>query len=149
MYVAVANTTGPPAAVHHDDPSAAQMDTWAEWNIDLKESHDASVNLVSVKKMYLGVGDRNNPQAGGAGEMYFDDIRLYRPRCVPDMVTLSEADFNSDCVVDFRDPEIMVGDWLAGDPGLAADLNADDTVDFNDCAALADRWLEEQYWPQP
>jgi hypothetical protein len=43
----------------------------------------------------------------------------------------------------------MVGDWLAGDPGLAGDLNVDDTVDFKDYALLADQWLEEQLWPQP
>jgi hypothetical protein len=42
----------------------------------------------------------------------------------------------------------MVGDWLAGDPGLAADLNTDDTVDFKDYAVLADQWLEEQIWPE-
>jgi hypothetical protein len=149
MYVAVANSTGPPAVVYHDNPDAAQMDTWSEWNIDLKEFQDKGVNLADVNSIALGFGDRNNPQAGGSGKMYFDDIRLYRSRCVPDEVTLSAADLNSDCVVDFRDLEIMVGDWLAGDPGLAGDLNTDDAVDFKDYAVLADQWLEEQMWPQP
>jgi hypothetical protein len=69
---------------------------------------------------------------------------LYQPGCVPDELTRAEADLNSDCVVDYRDLEIMAGDWLAGDPGLAADLNVDDTVDFKDYAVLADQWLEEQ-----
>jgi hypothetical protein len=147
MYVAVANSTGPPAVVYHDNPDAAQMDTWSEWNIDLKEFQDKGVNLADVNSIALGFGDRNNPQAGGSGKMYFDDIRLYRSRCVPDEVTLSAADLNSDCVVDFRDLEIMVGDWLAGDPGLAGDLNADETVDFKDYVVLADQWLEEQSWP--
>ncbi|MGD8499566.1 MAG: carbohydrate binding domain-containing protein [Phycisphaerales bacterium] len=149
MYVAIANSSGTPAVVYHDDPDAAQMDTWTEWNIDLKEFQDKGVNLADVDSIALGFGDRNNPQAGGAGKMYFDDVRLYRSRCVPDEVTLSEADLNSDCVVDYRDLEIMAGDWLAGDPGLAGDLNADDTVDFKDYAVLADQWLEELLWPQP
>jgi hypothetical protein len=106
------------------------------------------INLTDVNSVAIGFGDRNNPQVGGAGKMYFDDIRLYRPRCVPDKVTLSQADLNSDCVVDYRDLEIMVGDWLAGDPGLAGDLNVDDKVDFKDYAVLADQWLEEQIWPE-
>jgi YD repeat-containing protein len=148
MYVAVANSTGAPAVVYHDDPDAAQMDTWTEWNIDLKEFQDKGINLTDVDSIALGFGNRNNPQAGGAGKMYFDDIRLYRPRCVPDKVTLSQADLNSDCAVDYRDLEIMVGDWLADDPGLAADLDTDDTVDFKDYAVLADQWLEEQVWPE-
>jgi hypothetical protein len=154
MYVAIANSTSAPAVVYHDDPDAAQIDTWTEWNIDLKEFQDKGINLTDVDSVAIGFGDRNNPQAGGSGKMYFDDFRLYRPRCVPDEVTLfpdevtlSVADLNSDCVVDCRDLEIMVGDWLAGDPGLVADLNVDDTVDFKDFAVLAGSWLEEQVWP--
>jgi hypothetical protein len=147
MYVAVANSTGTPAVVYHDNPNAAQADTWTEWNIDLKEFQDKGINLTDVDSIAIGFGNRNNPQAGGAGKMYFDDIRLYRSRCVPDKLTLVEADLNSDCVVDYGDLEIMAGDWLAGDPGLAGDLNADETVDFKDYVVLADQWLEEQSWP--
>jgi hypothetical protein len=40
---------------------------------------DQGVNLANVNTIGLGLGDRNNPQAGGSGTMYFDDIRLYRP----------------------------------------------------------------------
>jgi hypothetical protein len=148
MYVAVANSTGQPAVVYHDDPSAAQVDTWTEWNIDLKDFAEQDVNLADVNSIALGFGNRNNPQAGGAGKMYFDDFRLYRPRCVPDEVTLSQADLNSDCVVDYRDLEIMVGDWLTDVPGSAADFNGGDVVDFKDYAVLADQWLEEQIWPE-
>jgi len=148
MYVAVANSAGQPAVVYHDDPAAAQIDTWTEWNIDLKDFADQGINLKDVDSVAIGFGDRSNPQAGGAGKMYFDDIRLYRPRCVPDKVALSAADLNSDCVVDMADIEMMAADWLAVDPALAADLNADSSVDFKDYAALADQWLEEQLWPE-
>jgi hypothetical protein len=145
MYVAIANNTGPPAVVYHDNQNAAQIDTWTEWNIDL--NNFAGINLTDVNSIAIGFGDRNNPQAGGLGKVYFDDIRLYRPRCIPDKVTLSQADLNSDCVVDFRDLEIMADDWLESTAGLAADLNADSTVDFKDYAVLADQWLDEQLWP--
>jgi len=42
----------------------------------------AGVDLTSVLKMCIGVGDRDNPQPGGAGLIYIDDIRLYRPESV-------------------------------------------------------------------
>jgi hypothetical protein len=149
MYVAIANNTGPPAVVYHDDQNAAQIDTWTEWNINLNDF--AGINLADVNSIAIGFGDRNSPQAGGSGKMYFDDIALYRSRCVPDKVTLSEADLNSDCVVDFRDLEIMTGNWLTVEPDpaveLEADLNSDSTVDFKDYAVLADQWLDERIWP--
>jgi hypothetical protein len=145
MYVAIANNTGQPAVVYHDDQDAAQIDEWTQWNIDLNDF--AGINLADVNSIAIGFGDRNSPQTGGSGKMYFDDIVLYRPRCVPDELTLAEADLNSDCVVDFRDLEIMTGDWLESVAGLAADLNSDDTVDFKDYAVLADQWLDQQQWP--
>jgi hypothetical protein len=153
MYVAVANSTGQPAVVYwedRDDPEAipTQIDTWTEWNIDLKEFADQGIDLTDVESIAIGFGDRDNPAAGGEGKMYFDDIRLHRPRCLPDEVTLSEADLNADCVVDMVDLKMMAGDWLDGGPGLAADVNADEAVDLKDYAVLAGEWLDEKMWPQ-
>jgi len=65
--------------VNHDNPNAAQIDTWTEWNIDLQVFADQGVNLANVNTIALGLGNRNNPVAGGSGTMYFDDIRLYAP----------------------------------------------------------------------
>jgi hypothetical protein len=64
--------------VYHDNPGATQIDTWTEWNIPLTDLSNAGVVLTDVSKLAIGFGDRNNPQAGGSGTMYFDDIRLYR-----------------------------------------------------------------------
>jgi len=64
------------AVVTNDNPNAAQVTTWTQWTIDLQTF---GVNLVNVNTIGLGLGDRNNPQAGGSGVMYFDDIRLYAP----------------------------------------------------------------------
>jgi hypothetical protein len=72
MYVVLNGS----AVVTHDNPDAAQVDTWTEWTIDLQTF---GVNLANVNTIGLGLGDRNNPQAGGSGTMYFDDIRLYPP----------------------------------------------------------------------
>jgi len=67
------------AVVNHDNPNAAQVDIWTEWNIDLQAFADQGVNLANVNTIALGLGNRNNPVAGGSGTMYFDDIRLYPP----------------------------------------------------------------------
>ena len=84
MYVSVSNTGGNPAVVNHPDPAATQIAAWTEWNIDLQEFANQGINLTNVDNISIGFGDKKNPQAdGGAGTMYFDDIRLYRPRPQP------------------------------------------------------------------
>ena len=81
IYVAVSNSTGTPAVVVHDDPAAATMDTWTEWVIPLKAFADQGVDLIDVDKIAIGLGTKGNMIIpGGSGKMYFDDIRLYRPR---------------------------------------------------------------------
>jgi len=67
------------AMVTHDNPDAAQKASWTEWNIDLQAFADLGVNLTNVSSITLGLGNRNNPLAGGSGMMYFDDIRLHPP----------------------------------------------------------------------
>jgi len=75
LYVALNGS----AVVNHDNPNAAQVDEWTEWNIDLQAFADQGVNLANVNTIAIGLGNRNNPVAGGSGTMYFDDIRLYPP----------------------------------------------------------------------
>jgi hypothetical protein len=67
------------AVVNHDNPNAAQITSWTAWNIDMQAFADQGVNLANVTSITLGLGNRNNPAAGGVGMMYFDDIRLYPP----------------------------------------------------------------------
>jgi len=114
IYVAIANSGGTPAVLYHDDPDAARINTWTQWNIDLKKFADQGVNLTNVNTISIGLGDKSNPQPGGAGQMFFDDIRLYRPRCMVELLK-PDGDFNNDCVVDCLDLQTMASDWLDGD----------------------------------
>ncbi|MCP4263703.1 MAG: hypothetical protein GY774_40270 [Planctomycetes bacterium] len=75
MYVVLNGSAG----VDNDNPNAAQAAIWTEWNIDLQAFADQGVNLANVTSITLGLGNRANPVAGGAGMMYYDDIRLYAP----------------------------------------------------------------------
>jgi hypothetical protein len=81
LYVAVSNNTGAPAVVVHDDPAAAQIDTWTEWIIPLQAFADQGIALTDVNNVAIGLGTKGNVTVpGGSGKMYIDDIRLYQPR---------------------------------------------------------------------
>jgi hypothetical protein len=73
MYVVLNDS----AVVNHDSPTAALKGSWTEWNIDLMLFADQGINLTNVNTITIGFGNRNNPVAGGAGMVFFDDIRLY------------------------------------------------------------------------
>jgi hypothetical protein len=84
MYVEVSNATGAPVVVVHDDPAAAQIDTWMEWTIDLSTFSDQGINLSDVDKIAIGLGSKGSATAdGGSGVVFFDDIRLLRPISAP------------------------------------------------------------------
>jgi len=76
MYVAVGNSTGSPAIVYHGDPAPTQIDTWTEWAIPTQAFIDQGVDITDVDNISIGVGNRENPQSGGSGTLYIDDIRL-------------------------------------------------------------------------
>jgi regulation of enolase protein 1 (concanavalin A-like superfamily) len=109
LYVVLEDSTGTVKDVPHPDPNAVQLDTWQEWNVDLAAF--APVDLTRVKKVYIGVGNRNAPALGGGGMLYIDDIRLYAARCIPSLVKPA-ADFNNNCIVDYPDLDILADNWL-------------------------------------
>ncbi|GAH55115.1 unnamed protein product, partial [marine sediment metagenome] len=92
-----------------------------EWNIDLDTFvDDNSVDLTDVQRLTIGFGDKT---AGGTGVVYFDNIRLYPPRCVPQLAPsmgyfryidryTASGSFTPDCTVDIYDLRTMAGDWL-------------------------------------
>jgi len=149
LYVIVEDDDGNSELVEHSEPNGTQGYTWRDWNIDLREFSDADVNLAAITKLTLGVGNKAAPASAGTGSMYFDDIRLHWPRCVPSQLQ-PVGDLNDDCVVDESDLEIMANEWLdtaTEEVTLVADLDDDGDVDFGDYAKLASSWLEERIWP--
>jgi hypothetical protein len=77
-YVAVQDGAGKQKVVMNPDPSVIATGNWEEWNIPLSQFTSAGINLNNVKKLIIGIGDRNAPKAGNAGKVYIDDIRLTR-----------------------------------------------------------------------
>jgi F5/8 type C domain-containing protein/carbohydrate binding protein with CBM11 domain len=80
LYVAVEDTGGQSASVTHTDAQIALNTTWQQWRIPLAEF--AGVNLSSVRTVYIGLGDRTNPSAGGTGLIFIDDIAVGHPASV-------------------------------------------------------------------
>jgi hypothetical protein len=75
MYVVLNGSAG----VDNDNLDAVLVEEWTEWRIDLQRFADQGINLTNVNTITIGFGNRTNPVAGGAGMVFIDDIRLYRP----------------------------------------------------------------------
>jgi hypothetical protein len=89
MYVAVNGN----AVVNHDSADAAQTGIWTAWNIDLQKFAEQGVNLADVDSISVGFGDKSNPQAGGSGTVFIDDIRLSTAPAPVGKILLFEEDF--------------------------------------------------------
>jgi hypothetical protein len=79
LYVAIEDASKKVGVAVHPDLKAVAATKWTQWEIPFRVFVDAGVNMARVKKMYIGVGDRQNPTAGGTGRMYIDDICVTRP----------------------------------------------------------------------
>jgi len=100
----------------------AEME-WFEWNIDLADF--TGVDVTSVKSIAIGLGNEGSATPGGAGTLYFDEIRLYTPRCVLDrrsadyaLVDYAPENTGGDCIVNNLELEIMTRDWLQSDRNI-------------------------------
>lgn len=77
FYVALEDGAGRSAVMSHEDGSGAVNTTyWKSWDIPFSNFADAGVNLAGIKKMRIGVGDRNVPASGATGVVYIDDVQL-------------------------------------------------------------------------
>jgi len=125
MYLALEDLLHNVAVRYHDDPNAALIETWTQWNIDLQDfvGINPSLRLDLIDKVHIGFGNRVTPTTGGSGCVYFDDIRLYRSRFVPgyygpdgEPMPGNIDDPNlPDGVVDGKDLSVMAGYWLESD----------------------------------
>jgi hypothetical protein len=140
LYVTLQDSASPThtATVTNTDPDAVLQNTWQAWDIALSDF--TGVDLTKIKKITLGVGPAT---PNGTGTLYFDDIRLYLPRCMFGRT----PDFNGDCFVDYYDLQILANNWLLSPADPNIDLNKDNMINFEDYAILASQWLSAAVWP--
>jgi hypothetical protein len=75
LYVAVEDTSGNVAVATL--PGGTAGTGWNEWIIPYTDL--AGVNLSRAAILYIGVGDRGNPTAGGTGMIFIDDVGYGKP----------------------------------------------------------------------
>jgi hypothetical protein len=119
LYVCLGDSDGNDLVRYTDDAGRDMNDLllqeWTEWNIAISDF--SGVDPCAVIDLLIGFGDRDNTSTpGGGGTLYFDDIRLYPRRCVPEYGP--DADFSGNCIVDWADIRIMSNEWLRTDANL-------------------------------
>jgi hypothetical protein len=140
VYVTLQDSTGPSATVIHPDPNIVLQDAWQAWDIALSDF--TGVDMTKIMKITIGVGD-STPR--GTGTLYFDDIRLYPPRCFPKYGPA--GDITGDCKVDIDDLAVLSDNWLLTSTNPNIDLYYDGEINFRDFAVLGNYWLQQQLWP--
>ncbi len=75
LYIAVADAAGRMSVITHPaGEDATLVADWQEWRIPFSDL--SGVDLSRVDTIYIGIGDRANPTAGGAGTVYIDSIQI-------------------------------------------------------------------------
>jgi len=72
----ISDLAGLAAVVIHPDSDAVLTVEWQEWSIPLADLIAAGVDVTAIRKLNIGVGELDNPQPGGIGIIYVDDIRI-------------------------------------------------------------------------
>ncbi len=139
MYVALLDGSGRTGKVLYDgDPNNLKREWlgFQEWNVELQEFvDDNSVDLTDVERIIIGLGDKS---AGGSGYVWFDNIRLHAPRCVPEFAPsmgsfryldhyAGAGSFEPDCSVDTYDVWTLSRDWLISGIGDVTAASASTT----------------------
>jgi len=79
LYLRVEDKAGKSKMVVNANAAATIVTGWTEWRVPLSDLSAAGVNLSAVKKLAIGVGDKADPKAAGAGMLYLDDIGFGHP----------------------------------------------------------------------
>jgi hypothetical protein len=137
LYIAVQDKSGKVGVSTYPTVGQIALPAWTRWEIPLSAFSTAGVNLAAVKKMYLGVGDRASPKAGGAGKVYFDDIYVGGLGSPTTVATLFAEDFEGLVLgpkVDESQPGVKVWTkkappgWTIDDTGVPGAGTAQDGV---------------------
>jgi len=116
VYLALEDASAAVDSVAFPSQPALLQQTRESWHLWLTELSDFDVNTTQVKKITLGVGNKVSPAQGDAGEMYFEDVRLYPSACFaktsPFVGRSDDGDLDNDCDVDVDDLDEFVEDWL-------------------------------------
>jgi hypothetical protein len=146
MWLELADSKGRSHAITYGDyedeePNDIAQPSWHEWSIDLQDFNDGGVDLSDLRSIAIGIGDPEAVAPGGAGTVYFDDIRLYGTRCILSRrsADFTKADYAEDyCKIDAGELEVMAEDWLQTDH-----LAVGDNATLENFAGDDSQWVDD------
>jgi len=106
IYLTVEDSAGRTHTQTHPDAQATLITDWEEWAIPLSDL--SSLNLANIKSVTIGVGNADNPQAGGQGAIVIDSLRVGRP------VSLDETSLEAEAA------DTLGSSWRVVDDGAAS-----------------------------
>ena len=154
LYLGLVDASGNTSIQYNEDGTQAVLaDDWTLWSIALSDFANDGVNMTAISEMILGAGDRGNPQIGGAGTLYFDDIQVVRRMPIPDKLLLLSEDFEG-LALGANVDESLAGDavwtnvpptdWTRDNSGVPAAGDPDHGVDEWEGWTFADqKWWAE------
>ncbi|MHC4623982.1 MAG: hypothetical protein ACYS4W_08780 [Planctomycetota bacterium] len=162
MYLTLGDGSGNVTSIGYghypgQDMSHLNEEEWHEWNLDLQDFNDAGVNIDDVNKLIIAFGMPTNGPGkmppdppGGIGDIFFDDIRLYRP---PDPAPacwhiLTQCHGDVDGTGDVKGPDFLAlkTAWYYCYPhplyDPCADFDRDGCVKGADFLVIKDNWYK-------
>jgi hypothetical protein len=114
MYLKVEDAAGHSVKAEHPYTHACQSDLWQEWTVALEQFSSGGVDLGSVKKITIGLGDGTSSAQEGEDKdhIYVDQIQLCPAGCDNVEQVDLRGDINGDCKVDIEDLTILMDNWL-------------------------------------
>ncbi|MHC4726992.1 MAG: LamG domain-containing protein [Planctomycetota bacterium] len=106
MYITLSDGDVNAVVPYNGDANDLKNETWQPWRIDLQ---NLGLNLSNIENISIGFR-RSSSESWDSGTVFFDDIKLYPSRCLEE--NKPDADFNSDCIVDFQDLQELTNNWL-------------------------------------
>jgi len=79
LYLSIEDDAGQITVINHPDPDAVLTEQWQQWSIPLTDLITDGLDVTAIRKISIGIGYPENPQPGGAGIIYVDDIRVIQP----------------------------------------------------------------------
>jgi internalin A len=80
LYLSIEDDAGLIAPIIHPDYDAVLAEQWRQWRIPLADLIADGIDVTSIRKISIGVGNLDNPQPGGIGIIYIDDIRVIQSK---------------------------------------------------------------------
>ena len=142
-YMTVEDSSGGGATVEYGGSrSDLRNSNWQLWTVGLEQF--AGVDMRSVQRVAISVGNPNGPTSSAVGMLYIDDFGLCGGGCAAAGCSCM-GDLNEDAQVDLDDLQAVAGILLdAGSPfivlveaGHCGDLNEDGQVDLDDLQLVA------------